>query len=198
MQPPNQLETREEGPVTIVVSRRIKPNREADYEAWAAGVCAVATQFAGHQGVTILRPSGRARPEYVLIFRFDTYAHLKAWEDSTVRAEWLERVADMTVDQPSVRKLTGLEYWFTLPDQPGVPPPPRHKMAMVTLLAVFPLSTAITLALREWLEGLHFLLRGLTMSVLLVLLMTYLVMPFLTRLLARWLFPQRYQRKPTS
>jgi antibiotic biosynthesis monooxygenase (ABM) superfamily enzyme len=178
----------EEGPITVVVSRRIKPGREADYEAWARGICGDAIKFEGHLGVTILRPQGRERPEYVLIFRFATLAHLRSWEESAVRRQWLERVDELTQEEPHVQKVTGLEYWFTLPGNAATVPPPRHKMAVVTVLAVFPVSTSVMFVLRPWLEQLPLLLRGLVISVMLVVLMTYLVMPLYTRLFARWLF----------
>jgi antibiotic biosynthesis monooxygenase (ABM) superfamily enzyme len=34
--------------------------------------------------------------------------------------------------------LTGLESWFTLPTQPGAPPPPPYKMAILTWVTIFP------------------------------------------------------------
>jgi hypothetical protein len=42
--------------------------------------------------------------------------------------------------------LTGLESWFTLPTQPGLPPPPRYKMALVTWVTIFPLITLVVVA----------------------------------------------------
>src|SRR5262249_38959792 len=42
--------------------------------------------------------------------------------------------------------LTGLESWFTLPTQPGVPPPPPYKMALVTWVTIFPLITLVVVA----------------------------------------------------
>jgi hypothetical protein len=40
--------------------------------------------------------------------------------------------------------LTGLEGWFTLPSQPGAPPPPRYKMAVLTWV------TTLAPAPRRW------------------------------------------------
>jgi hypothetical protein len=42
--------------------------------------------------------------------------------------------------------LTGLESWCTLPTQPGLPPPPRYKMALVTWMTIFPLITLVMVA----------------------------------------------------
>jgi antibiotic biosynthesis monooxygenase (ABM) superfamily enzyme len=167
----------------------VKPGREQDFEAWLAGIGRAASQFEGHQGLNVLRPPGSGAPEYVYIFRFDSYAHLQRWEDSDVCHEWVAHLGDLTETSGSKQVLTGLEYWFTLPNAPGLPPPARSKMVLVTLLAIYPLSTLLTTAFGPVLSRLHPLLRGLAVSAVLVLLMTYVVMPRLTRLFARWLYP---------
>ena len=187
MLPLNQVEGRG-GPVTVTVSRRVKPGQEAKYEAWLHGLSSAAMQFEGHLGVTILRTRGQQEPEYLIIFRFDTPENLKRWGESDVRRSWLEQVGDMTLGESNIHVTTGLESWFTLPGWPNVPPPPRYKMAIVTLLAVFPLSLGVGAAVESWLGGVHFALRGLVIATVLVLLLTYVVMPLLTRLFARWLF----------
>ena len=175
--------------VTVCVSVKAKHGREKDLEEWLEGVGRAASQFTGHQGLTVLRPSGPSSPDYVYIFRFDNYAHLKQWENSDVRNLWVERLHDLTEGEAKKQILTGLEYWFTLPGTVGTPPPPRYKMVIVTVLAIYPLSTLLPLLLVPFLSFLPALVRGLLITVLLVLLMTYAVMPAMTRLFARWLFP---------
>src|SRR5262249_39108100 len=125
--------------------------------------------------------------EYVYIFRFDTYAHLRQWEDSPERQMWVERAQALTEGNPRKQVTTGLEYWFTLPGAPNAPP--RAKMAAVTVLAIYPLSLAVPAALAPALSVIPAIGRGLLVSVLLVLLMTYVVMPRMTRLFAGWLYP---------
>jgi len=176
------------GTVTVSVTAKVKPGRDRDFEAWLEGVGKAASQFEGHQGLNILRPSVNDR-EYVYIFRFDQYAHLKQWEDSEERRHWVDRLRDLTEGHPKKRVMTGLEYWFTLPNTPGAPAPPRYKMVILTLLVIYPLSTLLPPTVRPLLNSVPLLLRGLVVSVLLVLLMTYIVMPRVTRLFAWWLFP---------
>ena len=72
-----------EGPVTVVISRKVRPGKEAEFEAWLHGVCGDALRFPGHMGVNVLKPTEAGSREYVLIFRFDSYAHLAAWESLT-------------------------------------------------------------------------------------------------------------------
>jgi antibiotic biosynthesis monooxygenase (ABM) superfamily enzyme len=64
-------------------------------------------------------------------------------------------------------------------------------MAVVAWLAIFPLITLITWLLGPWLGQLPLIPRTLGMTLAVTLLMTYVLMPGLTRLLAFWLYPKR-------
>jgi antibiotic biosynthesis monooxygenase (ABM) superfamily enzyme len=86
--------------------------------------------------------------------------------------------------------VTGLESWFTLPGQPGLVPPPPYKMALLTWITIFPLITAIVAITGPTLKDLPLAVRlGIT-TALTVPLMTWVVMPRVTRLLHRWLYPE--------
>lgn len=179
-----------DGLVTVAVSRTIKPGCEAAYEEWLAGVCQVATRFDGHLGVSVLRPGAAGSRRYVLIFRFDTLEHLTRWNESPERADWLARVAPMTSGEPRLEMTTGLEHWFTLPDS-GAPPPPRHKMALLSWLVIFPLVAALSVLLQPLLGRLPWPLPIAVVTAVMVLLMTYLIMPLLMLVFRWWLFPAR-------
>lgn len=175
-----------EGPVTVIVNRRVKPGTEQWFEEWLHGIIAESMRFPGHLGVNVIRPPNAATGDYVLIFRFDTYAHLRAWEESPIRAEWATRAEQFTVGKLHIRRVTGLEHWFDAPGQTA--PPPRHKMVLVTVLGIYPLLILLVPTLRSLLHGLPELIAALVSALILVCLMTYVVMPLLTRLLAPWLF----------
>jgi uncharacterized protein len=176
-------------PVTVVVSRRIKPGREAEYEHWVRGVGEVAGRFPGHQGINVIRPRDKANPEYVLIFRFDHYYNLKRWTESTERAEWVARVAPLCEAAAKIEVLTGLEAWFTLPDKPPAPPPPRYKMALLTFGVIFPLSSFVAQPLGAALSRvLPPLLASLLLMAATIAAMTYVIMPRVTRLFYGWLY----------
>jgi hypothetical protein len=180
---------RDDESVTVVTSRRVKPGCEAAFEHWLEGIGAEAARFPGLIGRRITRPTDHDHPEYVIVFKFDRYDHLRAWTGSAERRAWLEQVKPLVLDEYKETVLTGLERWFTLPMLPNVPPPPRYKMAAVTLLVVYPLSLGLGAALGPWLGPLPSPLRGLVVSVVMILLMTWVVMPRATRLFKRWLYP---------
>jgi hypothetical protein len=176
-----------DGPVTVAVSRTIRPGAEAAFEEWLRGVCHVATRFAGHMGVSVLPPAHPQSRTYVLIFRFDTLEHLTAWNESAERSEWIERVRPLTTGEPHVQVTTGLEHWFPLPEA-GLAPPARYKMALLTWVVLFPLILLFSAAVAPYLAVLPPPLPTALTTAAMVILMTYVVMPRVTKLLRGWLF----------
>jgi antibiotic biosynthesis monooxygenase (ABM) superfamily enzyme len=174
--------------VTVLVTRTVREGRERDYEAWAEGVAAVAREFPGHLGLHLVRPRDGSR-RYTIVFRFDSAAHLDAWESSPERREWVNRAADFTLDS-RVERLTGMEGWFAAPG-PGLAPPPRWKMAIVSFAVAFPTMQSLQWLLGPSLVSLPAVLRGAVLGLLMVLFMTYVAMPAVTRRLAAWLYPPR-------
>jgi antibiotic biosynthesis monooxygenase (ABM) superfamily enzyme len=181
----------EDQPVTAVASRRVKPGREREFEEWVSGILAAANRFPGYLGCEVLRPSEPEDDEYRIIFRFDHASNLHAWENSEERQHWLRQSRPLLHEKEKVHVLTGLETWFTLPSRPGEPAPPRYKMAVVTWLAVFPVVAIIFTLFGQWLNLLPTLLRTLVFTVVMITLMTYVIMPRMTRLFSFWLYPER-------
>jgi uncharacterized protein len=174
------------GPVTTTVTRRVKPGHEKAYEEILEGLIAAATGFPGHLGVEVFRPDAPGG-DYRTVYRFDSAEHLRAWLDSPEHAAWLARAEPHAAGPMQSRYLTGLESWFTLPSQPGAPPPP-WKMALLTWVTIFPLITGVILALNPLLEGFALVPRLALTTAATVPLMTWVVMPRITRLLRRWLY----------
>jgi len=178
------------GPVTATVTRRVKPEHEAAYEEFLAGIGGAARAFPGYLGEEVFRPAGGPGGEYRIVYRFDSPAHLRAWLDSPERAAWLARAEPHPAGPLRARYLTGLEGWFTLPAEPGAPPPP-YKMAILTWAAIFPLITLVVLASAPLIGPWPLAARLAVTTLVTVSLMTWVVMPRLTRLLRRWLYPGR-------
>jgi antibiotic biosynthesis monooxygenase (ABM) superfamily enzyme len=180
------------GPVTTTVTRRVRPGHEVFYEQFLEGIIAAARRFPGHLGVEVFRPPSATSGEYRIVYRFDTAEHLRAWLASDEHAAWLERAEPHAVGPTRTSLVTGLESWFTLPAQPGLAPPPPYKMALLTWITIFPLITVIVVITGPRLAGLPLVPRlGIT-TALTVPLMTWVVMPRVTRLLRRWLYPSRH------
>ena len=184
-------------PVTVLYSRRVKPGREADFEAWARGIVAAARQFPGHLGASVLDAPGSR--EYHILFSFADRQSLRAWLDSAERRRWLARVGELLEADRGLQQLTGLETWFKLPGSnvPTMTPPPRWKMWLVSLVAVYPLVLAFQVLVVPRMARLPLPLRALVFPLVLLTLMTFVVMPMVTRALRRWLGP-RHDQEPVE
>jgi uncharacterized protein len=180
----------EDPPVTVVISRRVKPGCEQAFEKFISGITAASMTFPGHLGANIFRPTTPGDTEYRIIFKFDRQSNLRRWQESPCRRQWLARADSLVLGQPAIEVITGLETWFTIPVSKPIVPPPRHKMAVVTLLAIFPLIQIANIAIAPLFKSLPPLLSSLILTAIIVLLMTYVVMPRMTRLFTRWLYPQ--------
>jgi antibiotic biosynthesis monooxygenase (ABM) superfamily enzyme len=175
----------------VLYSRRVKPGREADFEAWARGILAAARQFPGHLSASVLDdPDSRERH---ILFSFADRPSLRAWLDSDERHRWLARVGELLEADRGLQQLTGLETWFKLPGSkvPTMKPPPRWKMWLVSLVAVYPLVLAFQVLVVPRMAGLPLPLRALAFPLVLLTLMTFVVMPVVTRVLRRWLGPRQ-------
>lgn len=175
--------------VTVVFTHVVKPGRESDYEQWVKGISKAAAGFEGYAGISVLRPNPRERAEHVSILRFNHYDHLEAWMNSEVRRRWLEKAVALTTrSAPHTQMLTGLETWFVLPGQPMKQPPPRYKMAILTWVSVYGLLMLLGFTLAPLLSALPAFVRTLIITIIVVWLITYAVMPQLTKLTAKWLY----------
>jgi antibiotic biosynthesis monooxygenase (ABM) superfamily enzyme len=182
-------------PVTVIITRRVKAGRTADYEAWLQRLQHDARDLPGYLGVTTQRPAPGAPPEYVSVLRFDSLASLRAFERSELRARALAEVSDFVEGDAVWQTLTGLEFWFSAPPGTVVPQPSRPRMALVMVVIVFTLVLVIGSAVNAVLGLLPFEtpypLRLLVTIAIEVVLMTWWLMPLVTRRLARWIYPQR-------
>lgn len=179
-------------PVTVVVSRRAKRGCEDDLERWLHDVIAATSRFDGYQGSTVLRPAVGTEGEHVLVFRFASIDHLRAWQTSDERTAWLARAEPFT-EAVEVRTQEGLEPFFDLPASRfrNAAPPPRWKMAILTWLGLYPLVVGVGVLTEPLLGDLPFALRAAPQTMMTVVLMAWLMMPFVTRTAAKWLYPPR-------
>jgi len=178
-------------PLTVVVSRRVKKGEEEAFEKLSGQMTERAANFTGYLGATLFRPSSPEDPEYRIVFRFRDRETLSAWEESEERTELLEQIESLLA-QPSEREVTsGIVTWFTLPGQNPVKPPPKWKMTFVSWLALYPAVTLMFVLFGDLLARVPLLLRTMIVTIVVMLLMTYILMPRMTRWFSFWLFPEQ-------
>lgn len=181
----------ERAPVTVVVTRHVRPGHEADYEQWLRRINHEATAFAGYLGTEVHPPAPDAPArEYTNVFRFDSVAHLKAFEHSELRQRYLKEVVNYVEADATWHETAGFEFWFSPPKGTLVAKPSRFRMASVTIAVLYVMIMTLGRALGFYLEFLPLAVRTLVILTLQVLLMTYVVMPRVTRALAGWIYPR--------
>ena len=178
-------------PVTVVISRLVRPGYEQAYEDWIHEAARLLSGHDGFQGLTALPPGQHhTGPEHVLVLRFSDYTSMRRWKRSEARRRWISKLPELTVDVGAWQEQSGLETWFVL-SRRATPtgPPPRWKQAILTAVGLIPLLLLIDVTLGRLLADLPVWARLLATTPLAVAAMTWLVMPAITRLAWRWLYP---------
>ncbi|MEU7803646.1 antibiotic biosynthesis monooxygenase [Micromonospora arborensis] len=180
-------------PVTVAIARRVDPGRASEMVAWMRAGTALAEAFPGFLGAGWVQ-SGPGSAEWHMLYRFADAETLRRWEESPQRHWWLSS-AQGIVEHTRVERRTGIEGWFDPPLEHSVEPvapasPPRWKQAVTIWLAFFPLSLSATLLTSHFLAAVPLAARVLLMTLCLTPLMTYLVLPRITRALHWWLHGQ--------
>lgn len=176
--------------VTVVVTRRVKPGREAAYEAWLAALIDGAATLPGYLGTNIHRPAATGPREFTSVFRFDSLEHLRGFEASELRRRALAEVGALVEADAVWQRLTGLEFWFTPPPGTVVPQPSRFRMALVMIAVVYGLVFSLGSLVAAVLSTAPMPLRLLVTITIEVFLMTYVLMPRLTKVLAPFIYPK--------
>ena len=136
---------------------------------------------------------GSKSSEFGILRTFADEKERDAFYQSPMFKAWEERARTMTDGEPVYRQLHGLEAWFRSPHAP----PPRWKMAVVTLLGVYPISLLIGIGLSPYLKKLPLAVNLFIVSALIVACLTWAIMPLLTRLFKIWLNPQPQKKEST-
>jgi uncharacterized protein len=174
-------------PIHVAVIRTVKPGSEAAFEKSLHEFVQRSLSLAGQMGVHIIRPApGSGSRQYGIIRKFADRNALDEFRASPEYLEWNQIVTDLTEGSGRVEELHGLESWFTLPGQP-LHPLPQWKMAIATYLGVVPVIMFLSLTLGRLIQNWNFILNNIVFNAFVVALLTWVVMPLITRALQGWL-----------
>ena len=178
-------------PVKIVLERRVRPGAKESFERWVEELLALANQSGSLEGSSVLTAGGG---EYFILLRFASQADLDRWQSlPEIVAHLGNGDVHAIAEQPVVQ--TGLETWFTLPGIPAPVPPRKWKMALMTWLALVPQVLLLGFVIPA---ELPLLVRVSLSTAIPVAMLTWVIMPRLTRLFYGWLYPASRQRAAAS
>ena len=179
-------------PVTVSITRHVEPVHTEQVLAWTQAGFALAERFPGFLGAGWVRTSPESG-EWHFLYRFASAEALAVWEASPQRQWWLGAASGLVGELRRERR-TGIEGWFDEPSEsdvedlrPGPVTPPRWKQAVMIWMAFFPLSLVVGALLTALGPPLPTVWRVLVTTLVMTPVMTYLVLPQLTRRLAWWL-----------
>ncbi len=176
--------------VTLLTAHLIEPEGEDHFRAWVGRVTDAASMCPGHLGDGLFR-SVEGTGTWVLIHRFRDHKSAHDWLTSPERAALLDGREVDHQSHGSPRELSGMETWCSSRGDSTTVVPPRWKMASAAFAAVLPISLLGNGILGPTLSALPLLARVMILALLFSTLMTYLMMPTVTSILRRWLYPGR-------
>jgi antibiotic biosynthesis monooxygenase (ABM) superfamily enzyme len=165
--------------VTVVVTRVIRPGKEEQFARWADDVDRTAAGFPGHLGGVRLHDSQGLNH---LIYRFDSAERLHAWENSAERRALIRQGDQISKQTKSTNH--DLDPWFTVP---GHASPARWKNFVITWAAAYPTLLALATLLARLVPGLPQPVALAITSLILTAVLTWVVLPRITRQARPWL-----------
>lgn len=178
-----------ESPLTVVVTRNVRPGCEARFEALIHDTFQSGDPVAGRISTEFLRPAEPNSHAYTVIYRFDRVSQYGQWLQSPERAVWLDRSAQLVDGPPQFQYRSGLEVWVTPPDEPGYRAPQPYKTMVLNFLTIYPVTIILTTALAPVTVGWSPLAATALRTGIMVSAVGYGVMPYVSSVFREWLFP---------
>lgn len=178
-------------PAVLKIVFHVLPGKREEFERTLRSMVKAGEASLGRLGVDVLKPvPGSEDPdEWQVVLRYRTEADLCAWRESQTARTSRAHLDALTVGAPQVARVHGMETWFSLPDRRNVLPPPKWKMAFVSVIAIYPLILFVQPAVAPLVRGAPRWLAILVEMSTITPLMTWVVLPAVIRLLKTWLYP---------
>ena len=173
-------------PVTVVFSQRVRPGSEAAFQQRYAEVAAVLRTADGFLASDLLTPVDGVQADHVIVVAFASRRQLDAWLEAPQRRDWLEHIEPLIEGDRGMSVVGGFGGWFASDvARPGGPP--RWKQAVTVLLALYPTALTFGWLLRTLAPDWPFAVSMLVSNIAGVAVLTWLLMPAVTKALAPWL-----------
>jgi antibiotic biosynthesis monooxygenase (ABM) superfamily enzyme len=175
--------------IHIAILRRIRKEHVEAFERALAELASRSLAEPGARGVhCIYPPAGSGSLDYGILRSFASAADRDAFYQTALYKEWLARIEPMVEGEPKYRRLDGLEAWFRGPHERL---PPRWKMALLTWVAVWPVSQLVPAILLPLLgPPVPRVLASGVLAAGIVAVLTWGAMPLLVKLARAWLHPE--------
>ncbi len=170
-------------PIHVAITRKVKPGNERAFEESLREFFQESLHHEGVLGVHLLSPPpGSNSREYGILRTFANEHERDEFYRSDLFGRWQKQVAKLTEGERTYRELHGLEAWFRTAEAPA-----RWKMAFLTWLGVWPTSLLVATFVGARLSNFPDFLSSAIVAVIIVVCLTWIVMPMLVKLFRFWL-----------
>lgn len=177
-------------PIHVAITRHVRPGCEAEFQQALREFIEASFSHSAVMGANMLVPlPGSNSSEFGVLRTFQSQGERDAFYNSPLFKAWAERAKALTIGEPVYRQLHGLEAWFRNPTQPE---PPQWKMALLTFIAVWPVSMAVPAVLAPLIgRNVSNVIFAGAVAAGIVVVLTWLAMPLLVRFTRNWLYPKQ-------
>jgi len=173
--------------VTVLINRTVPATQGNVFLGTLKDLLRDFDRFPGTSGSMVFRQEAAGSVEFSILQQFAGKAEHDAWVGSPGFSRWCREVAPPKPTPGHVHRYAGMEAFFVSAQAPDAPP--RWKMAVLLMIAVYPPSLVLSIWGAPALARLPVLAGTFLTSVLMVFLMTYVLVPILTKLFQSWLQP---------
>lgn len=176
-----------ESGITLLVNHTVSTDRRPAFLDALKELLKSFEQAKGANGYKVFEKEDGSVSQITILQRFASTADHEAWLASEDFARWKSAVTPLNSTLGGVKSYSGIAALFAAGQAPDAPP--RWKMAVVLFIAVFPLSLGLSHWFGKALASTPPLIGALISSPIMVMLMTYVMVPILTKIFSRWLQP---------
>lgn len=170
--------------IHVAITRRVKEGKEQEFQDSLRRFLGESFVHGGVHGAGMITSLPGAHEREIGILRtFRDTAERDAFYASDLFKEWEQYASSVTEGEAHYHDLTGLEAFF----RGSGNPPPRWKMAVVTLMGVYPASLFLTYFVAPFIHTLPVPLKALIIAACMVGLLTWVIMPNLVKWVKPWL-----------
>ncbi|WP_333836040.1 hypothetical protein [Novosphingobium sp.] len=127
--------------------------------------------------------------QWLVTVRFEPEETLEQWRAPQAAAVWRARLENLALEKPRLKIRNGVEVWFSSSAARYANSPPGHKLAILSIVGLYPTVLVLNTLLVPLARGLPERLIAFVSVCILSALITWPIMPLLTRLFHGWLYP---------
>lgn len=173
---------------TLTVEHRVALANGAAFRRVVREMAETAAGRPGYLASQIVEPHSAQDTAWRVVVTFESEAALSAWRSSPDWIALSRRAEALAIGPATVQRVNGLEAWFQLPARHGSSPPPKWKTAIISGIGIYPLLLIMPYGLESMTQSMPVWLGTAVSVVIMSPLITWVVMPLVTRLFKPWLY----------